>query len=1186
MPCSAPFLPRELSLCTWNSQALFGSMYSEHQRVACKTAVYRDLVLANDVTCIQETHGSRHDLDNLRKRFPSHYHYGTFCPNPNAGGLVISLSNRLASQFDDFACYDLVPGRALRVHMSSQHGCMNVIGLHIFDLTSRESLALFEYIRDVCGNINVSASFLLGDMNFCHTGDHRMSMQTGALIRDNSRLQHSFDTALAEWVELHQPQFTHRTVAEGKLVSCGRLDRVYTNIHAPLLLDMDIATDVKWDVTQSCKPSDHSPVCASVRKRRFGSGMKPRVPSWATTHAMYPVYVERLVQEHPLSEHPHDALAECKDIFRQAAVMVKRLAIVRGAGTTSEKLHWSLVALRASLVGHTHKVRDSVSAHAHLASLVDLQAGYVSDVAGLCAHIAELSRVSIKEQSDELAQVADMPEYKRQARIRSLVSRASLWGPHSKRVCISSITDEQGNPAGSAEESASRLRDHWTPVFARKPIDHEAADALLQHVRQVPGDIEWRLTLEKFGAIVAATHDTAPGPDGLPYSAWKHAGSAPLRVLYDVYLHLLDTGELPTGFNHSILTFIPKGPSPGDDNDDDLSRSPKQTRPLSLGSTDNKILAMAIAAPLQVAAQASVCKAQRGFIRGRAMLDCVYEIEAHAVVSSLLGGTRPAIITHDFSSAFPSIAHVFIFLVLTASGVPLSVIVAIRALYTDCYCWVLFSGMLFDGLEAMSGIKQGCPMSGVIYSLSLDCFVRMLIFYVPSPLGRVAAFADDITISLRDLFEGLPLTMRCFDLLEKAACLKLNLDKCVIVLLWLTDEGELRVWMVQHASGSHLFKVATRAKMLGIWIGPSADEVMWSAPLSKLAERVAFIKSSRQGLMRNILHYNVFAFSCLQFVAQCASPTKKALKAEKHARQMLTLAPWNALQHELLSQLKVIGLPGECHDLEHVALAAKFRAATFSYVFSDCVEEIEAARESDDAVLMPRLDLWHRSCILATIQSARQRVLSLPDLRVPFIAEGVQGFQHAVMIQVSQHVHRRPVSTLLETRAHKWGDGHAIQTSNLCEPLLGASKKLPPHVTVGYLKTVCNAWNTSRRYRSDAKQCRFGCGMPAGDSLRHYLACPATLHMVFHSFPSLMSTCEPQRPLVSLLGLATSMDHLAMSRHMLLIEAMRSVHETLRTTGQYCSGPAELADRVRTRLRAPATESRWARSRCVELLAR
>eukprot|EP00972_Heterocapsa_arctica_P069013 10197877-Heterocapsa_arctica.AAC.1 len=144
---------------------------------------------------------------------------------------------------------------------------------------------------------------------------------------------------------------------------------------------------------------------------------------------------------------------------------------------------------------------------------------------------------------------------------------------------------------------------------------------------------------------------------------------------------------------------------------------------------------------------------------------------------------------------------------------------------------------------------------------------------------------------------------------------------------------------------------------------------------------------------------------------------------------------------------------------------------------------------------MPRLDRWHQSCILATIQSARLRVRRLPDLRIPFIAEGVLGFQHSIMAQLRDHIRRRPVGALLDTRALKWNDGEAMQTANLRDPLLEASKRLPPHVTVGFLKTLCNAWNTSRRYRSNTKRCRFGCGLPAGDSLRHYLACPASLHM-------------------------------------------------------------------------------------------
>jgi len=434
------------------------------------------------------------------------------------------------------------------------------------------------------------------------------------------------------------------------------------------------------------------------------------------------------------------------------------------------------------------------------------------------------------------------------------------------------------------------------------------------------------------------------------------------------------------------------------------------------------------------------------------------------------------------------------------------------------------------------------------------------------------------------LYRSLPLTMRCFSLLARAACMRLNFDKCVIVALLVHHVGVLVEWLALNAPGAHMFRIASRAKMLGLWIGPSADEVMWSAPLSKYEERVAFIKSSRQGLMRNVLHYNMFAFSCLQFVAQCATPSREVLKAEKRARQRITLAPYHALQHELLSQLRTVGLPGECHDLEHVAIAAKCRAATFSFAFADCIDEIERARDSDEALLAPRHGPWHESCILATVRSARSRVLAMPGIRIPFIAEGVMGFQRAITVQLSNHIPRRSVRSMLHQRAAKWADGDALVFANLCEPLRDACRKLPPHVTVGYLKTLCNAWNTSRRYRSDAKCCRFGCRLQAGDSLAHYLVCPATLYVVYTSLRPMLSTCVAHRPCASLLGLARELDHVAMSRHMLLMEALRSIHESLRTAEQSCTGPDELATRVRTRLRAPATMSQWARNRCIEMV--
>ena len=48
-----------------------------------------------------------------------------------------------------------------------------------------------------------------------------------------------------------------------------------------------------------------------------------------------------------------------------------------------------------------------------------------------------------------------------------------------------------------------------------------------------------------------------------------------------------------------------------------------------------------------------------------------------------------------------------------------------------------------------------------------------------------------------------------------------------------------------------------------------------------------------------------------------------------------------------------------------------------------------------------------------------------------------------------------------------------------------------PFVLTAVLKTVCNAWPTSRRYgHNNDSRCRLGCYAVAGDDLRHYPFCP------------------------------------------------------------------------------------------------
>ena len=155
---------------------------------------------------------------------------------------------------------------------------------------------------------------------------------------------------------------------------------------------------------------------------------------------------------------------------------------------------------------------------------------------------------------------------------------------------------------------------------------------------------------------------------------------------------------------------------------------------------------------------------------------------------------------------------------------------------------------------------------------------------------------------------------------------------------------------------------------------------------------------------------------------------------------------------------------------------------------------------------------------------------------------------------------------------------------NMRDALPEAAKRPPPLGVVGFIKTACNAWNTSRRYHSDAKPCRFGCGLEGGDSLDHYLRCCHVLHVVEQRFPVLLETSVPDLPCASLLGLARPMGKEAFGRHMLLLEALRSIHEDLRTHDKSCVDATELAQRICARFKAPSVASKWAKSRRAELL--
>eukprot|EP00973_Karenia_brevis_P059168 8237653-Karenia_brevis.AAC.1 len=127
------------------------------------------------------------------------------------------------------------------------------------------------------------------------------------------------------------------------------------------------------------------------------------------------------------------------------------------------------------------------------------------------------------------------------------------------------------------------------------------------------------------------------------------------------------------------MVFLPKEPS-GTDRYGCPMLMPEDTRPLSIGNADNRMIANAVRHRIEPIFAQWVAPEQRGFINGRSMLANVVDVDEGMQTTSLTHERGLAIFL-DFAAAFPSLSHGFIMTTLREMGVPQSLQCYIAALY-------------------------------------------------------------------------------------------------------------------------------------------------------------------------------------------------------------------------------------------------------------------------------------------------------------------------------------------------------------------------------------------------------------------------------------------------------------------------------------------------------------------------
>ena len=154
------------------------------------------------------------------------------------------------------------------------------------------------------------------------------------------------------------------------------------------------------------------------------------------------------------------------------------------------------------------------------------------------------------------------------------------------------------------------------------------------------------------------------------------------------------------------------------------------------------------------------------------------------------------VLSIDFKNAFDNIAHEYLFQTLQKYGISDPFIHGIRNMYEGASSNVQINGHSYGPIPIQCGVRQGCPMSMMLYALCLQPFLNFLNRKMAGiKIGNktsstaVVAYADDVTIFVTHATE-LAIVEEAINILEKASGARISPQKSKIITTggWNTTE--------------------------------------------------------------------------------------------------------------------------------------------------------------------------------------------------------------------------------------------------------------------------------------------------------------------------------------------------------------------------------------------------------------
>lgn len=297
---------------------------------------------------------------------------------------------------------------------------------------------------------------------------------------------------------------------------------------------------------------------------------------------------------------------------------------------------------------------------------------------------------------------------------------------------------------------------------------------------RVDPELDKPLLLEELqAAIKRAKSGKAFGPDGIQIEFIKYSTEGIIKILLRLMQMIFKNTMFPTAWTVNYLKPIYKK---------DCKDDPDNYRGLAIASTISKLYCMILLQRLETHMTNTnmISPNQIGFRRGYRTSDHVFLLKT-LITKTLKQKKRLFAAFIDFKKAYDTVDRSLLLKSVHRTGVQGKFLSNLKAIYNKVSYSIKLNGGPLDPIESNLGLKQGCPLSPLLFNIYINDIGSYLkdsgpgnISVQGTPINHFL-YADDLVL-LAETKEGLQEHLQGLEKFAKAKELTVNTKKSVIMI--------------------------------------------------------------------------------------------------------------------------------------------------------------------------------------------------------------------------------------------------------------------------------------------------------------------------------------------------------------------------------------------------------------------